>query len=413
MAWPSARPTRTSRPSSTACWPKSVRTAPGPGSTTPTCRAPSVAAHRPLPWLPTGDLGPAVDNDGGRQSDCRRPHGARPDDAAPGGPRRRCHPPSAGDIRRLRGSTAAASDEAARRHEALWEGQLALERLLERIAQERGTRRSAPQWVLVRIDALLQGASVELPEPGKNGIPRLTEQMAPTFSCSVAEAFDRMSADFDVVTRLLADVAQAWGETTDRLQQASALLADLGPGSAARGHRSSERSRPVDAGPCGEAESTVRHDPLALDPDRVTQLESRARRLRDAADEADRERRARGPRSSMQRSRASVPGWHRCTPVGRSWTSGRRKWWCPARPSQRSRSWSGTSSVSAQDCAQARSLGQGGAAEDLRRRSARLGEEITRLASSERARMARRDELRGLLSAYRAKANALRSGRKQ
>jgi hypothetical protein len=60
-----------------------------------------------------------------------------------------------------------------------------------------------------------------------------------------------------------------------------------------------------------------------------------------------------------------------------------------------------------QECARARSLGQGGSAEDMRRRSARLGEEVARLARSESTRLERRDELRGLLAAYRAKALAL------
>ena len=43
----------------------------------------------------------------------------------------------------------------------------------------------------------------------------------------------------------------------------------------------------------------------------------------------------------------------------------------------------------------------------MRRRSTRLGEEVTRLARSESTRLERRDELRGLLAAYRAKALAL------
>ena len=69
----------------------------------------------------------------------------------------------------LRGATAAAWDDAARRHGALWEGQLAIERLLERVAHERGTKKSVSQSVLVQIDALLQGAFVELPRPGERG----------------------------------------------------------------------------------------------------------------------------------------------------------------------------------------------------------------------------------------------------
>ncbi len=166
----------------------------------------------------------------------------------------------------LRGATAAAWADAARRHEALWEGQLALERLLERMADERGTRRSVPQWVLVRLDALLQGPSVELPRSDEVGVPRLTEQLSPTVSCSIAEAFDRMSADFDVVTRLLAAVAQAWGETTERLRRVGAVLAELHHGDEAQGVR-----RPNDLDPLSRdlqnAETMVRHDPMALDPD--------------------------------------------------------------------------------------------------------------------------------------------------
>jgi hypothetical protein len=305
----------------------------------------------------------------------------------------------------LQGATAAAWADGARRHQALWEGQLALERLLERMARERGARRSAPQWVLVRLDALLQGAFVELPRPGESGLPRLTEQTSPTVSCSVAEAFDRMSTDFDVVTQLLGAVAEAWGETTERLHHVGAVLAALDRGSEAAGHR-----RPNDLAPLTravrDAEATVRHDPLALDPDRVAQLEVRAQRLRDTAEEADRERRAESKKlvaaeqsigaglESLIACRVQVDAWSQKIVVPDSTVQGLD---VLERDLERLD----------QECARARSLGIGASAEDLRHRSDRLRDEVTRLAASESTRMARRDELRGLLAAYRAKALAL------
>jgi hypothetical protein len=305
----------------------------------------------------------------------------------------------------LRGATATAWADAARRHEALWEGQLALERFLERLAGERGTRRSAPQWVLVRLDELLQGPSVELPRPGEGGVLRLTEQTSPTVSCSIVEAFDRMSADFDVVTHLLADVAQAWGETTERLRAVGALLTELEDGIAAQGLR-----RPNDLDSLirelRDAEAAVRHDPLALDPGRVTELAARAQRLRDTAEEVDRERRAASEKlvaaeqsidaglESLRACRVQVDTLSEKIIVPDSTVAALDQL---ARDLAHLR----------QECAQARTLGIGASAEEMRRRSTRLCDEVAGLAMTENNRMVRRDELRGLLAAYRAKSHAI------
>jgi hypothetical protein len=303
----------------------------------------------------------------------------------------------------LRGATAAAWADAARRHEALWEGQLALERLLERMADERGTRRSAPQWVLVRLDALLQGPSVEVPRPDETGMPRLTEQLSPTVSCSITEAFDRMSADFDIVTRLLAAVAQAWGETTERLRRVGVVVAELDQ--EVRGVR-----RPNDLDPLRrdlqDAETTVRHDPMALHADGVTQLEARARRLRNAAAEADRERQAVSDTllAVEQGIGAGLESLHACrSQVDAS----AQKVVVPDSTVAALDQLAQDLARLGQECAQAQSLGIGVSAEDLRRRAARLCDEVARVATSESNRMRRRDELRGLLAAYRAKALAV------
>ena len=305
----------------------------------------------------------------------------------------------------LRGATAAAWDDAARRHGELWEGQLAIERLLERLARERGTKKSAPQWVLVQLDALLQGAFVELPRPGESGLPRLTEQTAPTVSCSINEAFDRMSADFDVVTQLLSLVAEAWGETMERLHQVGAELDALDQGSQAAGLR-----RPNDLDPLfrslREAEATVRHDPLSLDPDRVTQLEVRAQRLRDAAEEADQERRAEREKlvAAEHSIRTALEALAACRVQIDALS---QKIVVPGATVEAISVLEQDLERLDQECAQAKNLGVGASAEELLRRGTRLRDEVTRLAAFESAKMVRRDELRGLLAAYRAKAVAV------
>ena len=306
----------------------------------------------------------------------------------------------------LRGATAAAWDDAARRHAALWEGQLALERLLERMAHERGVKKSAPQWVLVRLDALLQGAFVELPRPGESGPPRLTEQTAPTVSCSVNEAFDRMSADFDVVTQFLSAVAEAWGETTERLHRVGAQLAVLDQGSQAAGLH-----RPNDLDPLtralargrghGAARSAVAR-PGPRDPVGGEGPTAAGRRGGGGSGSSSRERKASGGGARHQE-----PPRMRWPPVGSRLTRCRRRSSCPRRRSRRSMSWSGTSSASTRNARRPRTLASG----PLLRSCAAAAPVYTTRSPvwrpSRAPRWCRRDELRGLLAAYRAKAVAV------
>ncbi|MFZ0250418.1 MAG: hypothetical protein WAL61_10785 [Acidimicrobiales bacterium] len=305
----------------------------------------------------------------------------------------------------LRGATAAAWVDAAQRHDALWQGQLALQRVLTRITEERGPRRSAPQWVLVRIDAVLDGASVELPRPGGDGPLRLTEHAAPTFTCSITEAFEQMSADFDVVTELLGAVARAWGEDTDRLHQLVALLTRLESDLEGSGIR-----RPNDLGLLAQAlasaQTTAREDPLALHTGGVARLEARAQRLQEMIDDGNRARRA--DRENLLEADRSIGAASEMLAAGRRqidlWSE---KIAVPdgtfdaldalARDLDRLRL----------ECDRAQSLGIGASADDLRRRGARLHEEVSRLVAAEGARLERREELRGLLGAYRAKAGAV------
>ena len=59
------------------------------------------------------------------------------------------------------------------------------------------------------------------------------------------------------------------------------------------------------------------------------------------------------------------------------------------------------------ECEQAQSPGTGDPAAELRRRADVLHDEVTRLTKIEDVRMERRDELRGILGAYQAKAGAV------
>jgi hypothetical protein len=190
----------------------------------------------------------------------------------------------------------------------------------------------------------------------------------------------------------------------ERLREVGALLAELDEG-VKRGLR-----RPNDLDSLTralrDAEATARHDPLALEPDRVTQLVARARRLRDTAEEADRERRAQSEElvaaeqgieaglESLRACRLRVDALSEKVMVPDSTIAALDEL---ERDLEQLR----------QECAQARSVGIGAPAEEMRRRSARLGDEVARLAMSESARMVRRDELRGLVTAYRAKAVAV------
>jgi hypothetical protein len=80
----------------------------------------------------------------------------------------------------LRGATAEAWADVSLRQAGMWQGQLALESLLTQVVDERGSKRSASPEVLVRLDALLGGASVKLPRSPESAPPRLTDDATPT-----------------------------------------------------------------------------------------------------------------------------------------------------------------------------------------------------------------------------------------
>lgn len=305
----------------------------------------------------------------------------------------------------IRGATAAAQADAAQRHDALWQGQLALERALGKITHERGPRRSAPQWVLTRLSALLDGPSVELPLSGASEPLRLTEASGPTVSCTIAETFERMSADFDVVTAFLTAVARAWGEDTERLHLVAARVARLEAELEGSGVR-----RPNDLAlvtvDVESAATTAREDPLALDPDAITLLEARAQRVGAMTDEANRDRRV-DKEKLLEAERSIEAGLETLGACRLQLDLLSERIVIPASTVEKLDTAARDLQRLGLDCARAQSLGAGSSAEELRRRSAHLHEEVRQVAAAESTRMERRNELRGLLGAYRAKASAV------
>jgi len=305
----------------------------------------------------------------------------------------------------IRGATAAAWADASRRHTALWQGQFALESLLTRVTEERGARRSAPQWVLVRLEGLLDGASVEFPRPAGNGALRLTEETTPTVACSVNEALELMSTDFDAVTEFLGAVAVVWGEFTERLHEVATVVAELEREVETAGIR-----RPNDldlvARATQEAEALAREDPLMLGPEEIASLETRAQDLQARVHEASRERQA--SEESLQAADRSVGlGLEKLTAFRAQVEVWSEKILVLDSTSVALDALARELEGLGLECARARSLQVGPSADSLRSRGERLCEEVTQLIATEGARMARRDELRGLLEAYRAKAGAL------
>jgi hypothetical protein len=305
----------------------------------------------------------------------------------------------------LRGATAGAWADASRRHAALWQGQLALENLLTTMLEVRGGGRSASPAALVRLDQLLEGASVELPSPPESGRPHLTDAATPTVACSIADAFEQMSADFDVVTEFLAAVARAWGELTDRLHELAASVSDL-----EKEVRSSGVRRPNDLGALArslaDAESTAQEDPVSLGAADLALLEERARRLGDMAHDVVSQRRADAEElaaadqsigvglEALATCRTQLDRWSEKVVVSDATVAELDRLGAELDRLRR-------------ECELAQGQGAGVRAGELRLRADGLRDEVMRLATTAAAPMVRRDELRGLLGAYQAKARAV------
>jgi hypothetical protein len=309
----------------------------------------------------------------------------------------------------LAGLTADRWLDAQRRLSSLWQGQLALADVSERVVDERGSRSSPSRAALGRLTNLLDGPSVSVARPDA---PRaLTEGTAPTDTLAVAEVIARMSRDYDSVTALLSEVAAVWTVIVPRLGALEATVAELEAAADAAAVR-----RPNDLASArraiGEAGDLARSDPLAVSDDVLTAIGTMVERASTSL------RASLAARHELQgdltATRASL---QECAgALGRARATGAEVAARILRPDGEGSALGRLGTVIDElqhELAEASRLADTSPADATRVlrtvvvRTAGLRDQIDELDASALAALATRDELRGRLDAYRAKAQAL------
>ena len=305
----------------------------------------------------------------------------------------------------LRGATSESWRDATARHTNLWTMQFAIDKLFAQIVEERGTRKAPTQPVLAHLDQLLSGPYVEAPDASVPDRPRLVNSEGHRSHCSIEQALDRMSADYDMVTDLLTRVALVWGDCTERLEQIETQVSGLDTRVRGRGMRPTNQLRAM-ADEVAIARTLIREDPLSFSPDSLEALEERLARARVTVDETVRAEEARA--LELDGADDAV---HACAAAARAC---RDEFEVVAqrvvlRDASRLALDTLANDVEAlrTELERARQLDSEGAAAAISRRAESVRIELGRLAAGERAWAERRDELRGLLRAYRAKADAV------
>jgi hypothetical protein len=294
---------------------------------------------------------------------------------------------------RLAGETAAAWATASADLARAWETRTLLEGHLQRVRETRDRSRGRDQ--MVELEDLLDGRSLEVPgEPGAR--------------CSPREALARSAAAVRQGAALMRSVAQAWDALVPRLTTASAtlracdeLLDELGAGPQADlADARRELARLTDA---------VAKDPLAAAPEPVAALEARVaevrrgvERLRDFRADADgRLDDARALLAEADRADADARDAHRVVLVKIAGAD------VPA-PGPQPADLAAGLDRAAQLARSGAWREAGDALERWRARATAARDEALRVAAANRAPIALRDELRGRLGAYQAKAQRLR-----
>ncbi len=305
----------------------------------------------------------------------------------------------------LRGATAVSWADASGRHADLWRGQFALENALTQIAEVRGARKSPPQAVLAGLDELLGAACLQLPRSPEGARPRLTEGPMPTMNLTIADALDAMSKDYDVVAQVVAAVAEVWGEPSERLRQLAETVGMLGGRLAQHGVRQSNEFQSI-ARAIAETEEVARNDPLALDVAAVPGLQARVTRLEDSVDGV-----LRGREQRLEDLAAAEGGVSAGLAAVDSCRTQLKR--CAEKVLVSDDTWSALERLAQEfvnlqrEVELARQPGADGACNALVVRGESLLVDVTRLATAAQAGIEKRDELRGVLTAYQAKAQAI------
>jgi hypothetical protein len=305
----------------------------------------------------------------------------------------------------LHGATSESWRDAAARYANLWMMQFAIDNVFTQVVEERGTRRAPTPQVLAHLDQMLTGACVDAPDASEPDRPRLIDSGGETSRCSIEQALDQMRADYDVVTALLTRVAVVWGECTERLEQIETQVLDLFARVQGCGMRPTNQLRAI-ADEVATACTVAREDPLSFSANLPERLEERLARARVTVDETVRAEEARAVElaDADKGVQACLAATRACRDEFEALAQR-----VVLRDASRGALDTLANDVEAlrTELERARQYDLEGAAAAISRRSGSLRIELGRLAESERAWAERRDELRGLLRAYRAKADAV------
>jgi hypothetical protein len=305
----------------------------------------------------------------------------------------------------LSGATADAWADAANRHAALWQEQLALRGVLVEVVEVRGTKKAPSQPALERLDELLAGASVEVPGEREDGRRGLIDGPDPVVRHTIDDVLAQMSSDYEVVAQIVATVSQVWGECTERIEGVTAGVSALEVRMQDCGMR-----RPNQLVVIGQAvkdaHALARTDPLSFDPATIEALEAQLRRAQTTVDESVRHREAErlelaDAYHGVQVAVAALDDCrHRLEVVA-------EKMVVTETSLQALESASRRVEELQEEYERAVQLGTQASADGVRRKAEALLGDLSRLSVAEETRRARRDELRGLLGAYHAKAQAV------
>jgi hypothetical protein len=125
----------------------------------------------------------------------------------------------------LTGQTAVQWHEAQHRLSFLWSGQLALADTLELVVSERESKWSLSRATLARLTKLLDGTSVSVARPDAQR--SLTEGTVPTETFTVDDVISRMSTEYEQVMALVNEVAAVWTLIVPRLGALEAMVVEL------------------------------------------------------------------------------------------------------------------------------------------------------------------------------------------
>ena len=308
----------------------------------------------------------------------------------------------------LSGKTAEAWSAAQGQLTGLWEGQLALSDTLEALTAERGTKASVPKGVLASLLAELDGPSVAVASPDEHH--SLTGGVTTTTRCTVDDVVTQMSADYDAVTALIGEVTVVWTEIAPRLDELSAAITDLEAVVEVAGvHRPNELA--MARGRVEEAKALCRHDPLGTPRDVVSSIAAAVQRIQSslAATAAEHQRLA----GDLAGLRDAVEECGRVLTLARSGREAAAGKVVVPPDAWRSVAQAETDLADLRRRVDDLSAVAEPDPVDTRRRLVGLGQlvgqlraRVDDLAASEDG-LATRDELRGRLEAYRARARSL------